>query len=623
MSVPVGRNPVQAKAAGDRARAANAPGAWVQQADGSWLNTVSGAVESNDVHVNGVPVTGPVDAYGFPVEPPHGGSNNPFGDGWDFDGNSLGAGASHFLSQIPIVGNVIGKPAENYFNGQRAANGDLTPVGANGLVPGSPEDLAMQARANSPEGQAYSAAHPGFNVGAKNPDQVGIATPPQPPIPPISTGTTSQPLTATPGGAPGAASFDAVNKQNADVMAGVRADYSAGKTPRDVPLAAGGGPTAATHASAGTLPMVGDITASTAAPTTLQRTGAITDTTVDRTQSDQTRGQQQVSLADLRTAAEGRVPSAAELQLRQTTDRNVANQYALAAALQGRSAGGALKQASDAAGDLNAKAVADAAILRATETAAARKAESDALLGVRTGDITVAGKQADITSATKTTNQSADITQNKTTAELDKGNKEFNATATQGAAVQNQNTQVGENKTVYTGEQDISRANAEADTKVAQANADRTQALNISNAKAQLDSRHIDDQAQSVLLTAIMTAQGHAIQGLSAQALAQNMLAAQALARDALNKSTSQADRAYWTALIGSLLQAGAAGYQTFGGGGAGGAAPAFSGNYGSTANGVPIDATGGGYGDYPGDTGTVDEAGNPIGGSGITDGGT
>lgn len=120
-------------------------------------------------------------------------------------------------------------------------------------------------------------------------------------------------------------------------------------------------------------------------------------TTIDQGQSNQTRGQQQTSLSDLFSASRGLTPSAAELQLRQTTDRNVANQLALASALQGRSVGGALKQASDASGQINAQAAADSAVLRAQEQAQARNAYSSALSGVRGQDIGVAESQAGLT----------------------------------------------------------------------------------------------------------------------------------------------------------------------------------------------------------------------------------
>jgi hypothetical protein len=122
--------------------------------------------------------------------------------------------------------------------------------------------------------------------------------------------------------------------------------------------------------------------------------------TVNQGQSNQTRGQQEQNISDLSAASRGLMPSAAEIQLRQSTDRNVANQLALASALQGRSPGGALKQASDASGAINAQAAGDAAALRANEQAAARNTLAQTLYGVRAGDITPEITNAQLGNAT-------------------------------------------------------------------------------------------------------------------------------------------------------------------------------------------------------------------------------
>lgn len=108
--------------------------------------------------------------------------------------------------------------------------------------------------------------------------------------------------------------------------------------------------------------------------------------TVDNTQSQQTRTQQQDALDALKAAANGTVPSAAELQMRQQASRNAAQQYALAATLQGRSPGGALRQASIGDAMVQGQTNADAGTLRATEQANARNAYTTALGGVRGQD---------------------------------------------------------------------------------------------------------------------------------------------------------------------------------------------------------------------------------------------
>jgi len=125
---------------------------------------------------------------------------------------------------------------------------------------------------------------------------------------------------------------------------------------------------------------------------------------IDQGQSNQTRFQQEQSILGLQNAAAGKVPSAAELQEIQTRDANVANQYAIAAALQGRSPGGALQQASSSIGAINAKAAADAGILRAQEQATARQQLAQTLEGVRTGDINVATSQAGLENTANLTN---------------------------------------------------------------------------------------------------------------------------------------------------------------------------------------------------------------------------
>jgi hypothetical protein len=144
-------------------------------------------------------------------------------------------------------------------------------------------------------------------------------------------------------------------------------------------------------------------------------------------EAEQTRQQQQQSINDLLAASEGRVPSAAEIQLTQSTDRNVANQLALASALQGRSVGGALKQASDQAGAINADAAGQAAALRANEQAAARSALSSALSGVRGQDIGTAENQAALTQGTNITNAQLGTGVSQTNAQLGTNTSQFNA----------------------------------------------------------------------------------------------------------------------------------------------------------------------------------------------------
>jgi hypothetical protein len=80
-------------------------------------------------------------------------------------------------------------------------------------------------------------------------------------------------------------------------------------------------------------------------------------------------------------AAKGGAPSAAELMLRDQASRNAANSFGQAAALQGRSSGGALRQALISSGAIQSQAARDAAILRAREMEAARAGLVQAVQG--------------------------------------------------------------------------------------------------------------------------------------------------------------------------------------------------------------------------------------------------
>jgi len=112
--------------------------------------------------------------------------------------------------------------------------------------------------------------------------------------------------------------------------------------------------------------------------------GAQADT--DRGLGTQTRAQQEQSISDLQDAAAGRVPSAAEMQLKQQSGIDAARQYGLAAALQGNNPAAALRQASMGAATVAGTTNQNAATLRATEQANARNALANTLTNVRAGD---------------------------------------------------------------------------------------------------------------------------------------------------------------------------------------------------------------------------------------------
>lgn len=97
--------------------------------------------------------------------------------------------------------------------------------------------------------------------------------------------------------------------------------------------------------------------------------------------ADRLQAMQFGALNQLGAAAAGKVPSPAELQLQQQSARNMASQFGLAAALQGRSPGMALRNATQGAAQIQGQTNQDAATLRAQEEANARNAYIQALQG--------------------------------------------------------------------------------------------------------------------------------------------------------------------------------------------------------------------------------------------------
>jgi hypothetical protein len=200
-------------------------------------------------------------------------------------------------------------------------------------------------------------------------------------------------------------------------------------------------------------------------------------TNINTAQSDQTRAQQEQSLNDLHAASTGAAPSVAEIQQRQGLDNAVANQYALAASLGGRSVGGALRTAAHGAAGLQQAGVNDAASLRANEIATARAQESSALQGVAGQDANNAQAQAALT----------------------QGNNQFNTTATN--TLQN---------------------------KVLDAN---TQSQ-LANLNAQLQTQGMDENERNAILAAQLQAMGYAQSG------ANSIVDANTAAANAKNQQT-------------------------------------------------------------------------------------
>lgn len=132
---------------------------------------------------------------------------------------------------------------------------------------------------------------------------------------------------------------------------------------------------------------------------------------IDTTQIDLVRKQQEDQISALRAAAEGKTPSAADIQSRDAASKAASQQYGLAAALQGgMSAGGALRQASQGAAQVQGEASTQGAILRAQEQSRARDSLTSALSGQRGQEQEIAKAQADVRLQTDIANQRSKLT---------------------------------------------------------------------------------------------------------------------------------------------------------------------------------------------------------------------
>jgi len=178
------------------------------------------------------------------------------------------------------------------------------------------------------------------------------------------------------------------------------------------------------------------------------------------------RDAQMTALGQLKDAAEGKTPSAAEWLLRKGIDENVGAAYGLAASLQGRNPGVALRTGTMTAKDAIAKSAADMAALRATEQAKAR--EAYATLGTSIAAQDLSALQS---------NQSKDLTLSVT-------NLQEKIKVLQG----NQQTQLEEGKADLAAQTAASIATLQAQTSVAVANPQASTSRDIANQTAQLDA---------------------------------------------------------------------------------------------------------------------------------------
>jgi len=226
----------------------------------------------------------------------------------------------------------------------------------------------------------------------------------------------------------------------------------------------------------------------TLAPTTLaQQQAAILAQQINASQIGKTNLADQTAVnlgpqAEFRTGEQGLIsglngtiagtdPSVAAIMLRQATDRNIANQYALAQAANGQGAGIASYNAARNVADLNQQAAIQQALLRAQEIATARGQLGSALDQARTGDIGLATTQANLTQGTNLANSSA----LNTTAQQ-------NATLAQQAAVANAANSLAAGTTNATLAQGVNLANANNANQNTQLQGQLANAAGIANA---------------------------------------------------------------------------------------------------------------------------------------------
>ena len=226
---------------------------------------------------------------------------------------------------------------------------------------------------------------------------------------------------------------------------------------------------------------------------------------IDPALQAQIRQSQMGLVSGLEGAIAGKEPSAAEIMLRNATDRNVANQYALAQAATGMNTGLAQRTAMINAADASQQAIMQQALLRAQEIAAARGQLGGVLDSARGADIGLATNQAGLQQQANLANTGALNTSTLTQAQLSQqaaiqqaqlqqGASQFNAgqsndaatanaTLAQQAALANQQASMQAGTQNATLAQQVALANAGAQNQTYQQNAQLQQAANLQNAQ--------------------------------------------------------------------------------------------------------------------------------------------
>jgi Chaperone of endosialidase len=161
--------------------------------------------------------------------------------------------------------------------------------------------------------------------------------------------------------------------------------------------------------------------------TNLAPTALSGQTTIDTTPQAEFRQGQEGLVAGLQGAIAGTDPSVAAIMLRQATERNQANQFAMAQAASGGNVGFAQRQAMMNAADINQQSIGQQALLRAQEIATARGQLGGALDQARGTDVGLATSQGGLAQQVNLANAGFTNTANMTQAQLDQAIKLANA----------------------------------------------------------------------------------------------------------------------------------------------------------------------------------------------------
>ncbi len=271
-------------------------------------------------------------------------------------------------------------------------------------------------------------------------------------------------------------------------------------------------------------------------------------------------------------AANGTAPSAAESLLRKGIDEGVGAQLGVAASLQGRNPGQAMRQGLAGAANVTAKSAADMSALRADEMANARRDFLSGAQGLRTSDVDVQKANQSTALQANLGNLSADtqtkIANLQAQTETAKANLAAQVAAGQANLAAQTQIQLGQLqadmqkthddawnelqakvasgqlsldsfKATLTANTNLSMANIDAMTKLMTTNATNQTNTNIANVSAAIDSRKLDDLLKSSQGDQIIAALG---------------LPINAAKQDIANSIAAKAsDNTFWASILSAL----------------------------------------------------------------------